>query len=189
MAGFNPLSQEDRSRILAKAQATAAASGHEQRHYSYCVSTKGQVGQTDEFENLVYRALNDARGWPRAGATFTQGANGDCDMTLILSEAQYMTSFFQGCSNEYSCRVGNQVIINQDRWNQATQEWLDTGGDMQRYRTMVINHEVGHRLGHIDNEPVCPGAGQLAPLMQQQSIGLRGCVVNEWPLDSELWIQ
>ena len=52
---------------------------------------------------------------------------------------------------------------------------------------MVINHETGHRLDHRDNETVCQQAGKPAPLMQQQSISLRGCTINEWPLDSELW--
>ena len=43
-------------------------------------------------------------------------------------------------------------------------------------------------LGHIDNETTCAGEGQLAPLMQEQSMHLDGCKVNEYPLDSELWI-
>ena len=61
------------------------------------------------------------------------------------------------------------------------------GGNLANYRTMVINHETGHRLDHRDNETVCQQAGEPAPLMQQQSISLRGCTINEWPLDSELW--
>lgn len=68
--------------------------------------------------------------------------------------------------------MGNNVIINDDRWNSGTDVWMSGGGDLARYRTMVINHEVGHRLGHIDNEMTCArgGAGQAAPLMQEQSI-------------------
>ena len=99
-----------------------------------------------------------------------------------------MTSFSPSCSVEYSCRVDNNVIVNDDRWNGGTQQWLAAGGNLARYRTMVINHEVGHRLGHIDNETTCAGEGQLAPLMQEQSMHLDGCKANEYPLDSELWI-
>jgi len=45
--------------------------------------------------------------------------------------------------------------------------------------------EVGHWLGH--DHKVCSGVGQLAAVMQQQSISLGGCNFNPWPLDSELW--
>ena len=33
------------------------------------------------------------------------------------------------------------VIINDDRWNSGTDVWMSGGGDLARYRTMVINHE------------------------------------------------
>lgn len=49
---------------------------------------------------------------------------------------------------------------------------------------MVINHEVGHRLGF--GHATCPGPGQLAPVMMQQSISLAGCKFNPWPVAGEL---
>ncbi|BDR55088.1 hypothetical protein KIMH_11990 [Bombiscardovia apis] len=183
------LSAQDRDNILTQAQSTAAASGKEQHQFTYCIAGKGDVGDTTEFEQEVFRTLNDVHGWPRAGATFTQGSEGTCDMTVVLSQSQYMTTFSGGCSNMYSCRVGNQVIINKDRWDGGTEYWLGAGGNMARYKVMVINHEVGHRLGHLDNEQTCAGPGQPAPLMQEQSMGLLGCAPNEWPLDSELWVR
>ena len=183
-----PLTDDQRNEIL-KAQQTARDNGHEPTQYTYCVAEKGDVGSLDDFSNAVYRILNDERGWPRAGATFVQGAEGNCDFNIVLSEAQYMTTFSSGCSTEYSCRVGENVIINDDRWNGGTDAWLSAGGNMARYRVMVINHEVGHRLGHTDNETPCAGAGQSAPLMQEQSMHLDGCANNEYPLDNELWVR
>lgn len=183
-----PLSDAERADILARAQSAAAASGNPQVEYTYCIATQGDVGETSDFETIVYTALNDPQGWPRAGATFVPGSDDVCDMTLILASPDQMTTFSEECSEEYSCRVGDSVVINVTRWNGATDEWLAAGGTVDRYRVMVVNHEVGHRLGHFDNETVCGGEGQPAPLMQQQSMGLQGCVPNEWPLDDELWV-
>ncbi|MGK4255924.1 DUF3152 domain-containing protein [Bifidobacterium pullorum] len=190
-----PLSADERSAILAKAEQTASESGNGLITYTYCVASKGEVGDLTEFANTVFSTLNDPRGWPRAGAVFQENEGADpntdpnaCSMTLTLAAADQMTSFSTECSDEYSCRVGNDVIINIDRWNNATEGWLNAGGTVERYRTMVINHEVGHRLGHLDNELTCPAVNQPAPLMQQQSMDLLGCVPNEWPLDEELWV-
>ncbi|KOA44089.1 hypothetical protein PG1528B_1408 [Bifidobacterium animalis subsp. lactis] len=83
--------------------------------------------------------------------------------------------------------MGDDVIVNRTRWDEAVDDWLAAGGTLSRYRTMVVNHEVGHALGHLDNETPCAGAGRPAPLMQEQSMFLDGCTVNPWPLDSELW--
>lgn len=190
-----PLTADERADILAKAEQTASESGNGVITYTYCVASRGEVGDLTEFANMVFSTLNDPRGWPRAGAVFQENEGADpnadpnaCSMTLTLAAADQMTSFSTECSDEYSCRVGNDVIINVDRWNNATEGWLNAGGTVERYRTMVINHEVGHRLGHLDNELTCPAVNQPAPLMQQQSMDLLGCVPNEWPLDEELWV-
>ena len=186
-----PLTDDERAAILSKAEQTATESGNELITYTYCVASKGEVGDMTEFSDTVFSTLNDPRGWPRAGAVFQEADGTDpnaCSMTLTLAAADQMTSFSTECSDEYSCRVGNDVVINIDRWNNATEGWLNAGGTVSRYRTMVINHEVGHRLGHLDNELTCSAMNQPAPLMQQQSMDLLGCTPNEWPLDEELWV-
>ena len=190
-----PLIDDERAAILSKAEQTATESGNGLITYTYCVASKGEVGDLTEFSDTVFSTLNDPRGWPRAGAVFQENEGADpnadpnaCSMTLTLAAADQMTSFSTECSDEYSCRVGNDVIINVDRWNNATEGWLNAGGTVERYRTMVINHEVGHRLGHLDNELTCSAVNQPAPLMQQQSMDLLGCTPNEWPLDEELWV-
>ena len=190
-ATAQPLTDAERAAIMERATATAEASGNGVTIFTYCIATNGDVGPTVAFANTVYETLNDERGWARAGAVFTQVADDACanaDMAIILAQAERMTDYSEGCSTEYSCRVENDVIVNADRWNGGTDVWLRAGGTLARYRTMVINHEVGHRLGHIDNEMWCAAPGAAAPLMQEQSMGLDGCVGNEWPLEDELWI-
>ena len=75
-----------------------------------------------------------------------------------------------------SCRAGNLVMINLNRWLAAVPEYR---GDVALYRQYVINHEVGHLLGY--GHQACPGPGRLAPVMQQQSFRLNGCLPNGSP--------
>jgi hypothetical protein len=95
-----------------------------------------------------------------------------------------MPTFGSICDNIWSCRVGPNVVINYDRWQHASPAWNSFGGTMNDYRHMVINHETGHWLGFSHAQ--CPGAGQQAPVMQQQSIDLQGCKFNPWPSVGEL---
>lgn len=152
---------------------------------TYSVATRGTLtADINEFKRLANETLNDTRGWTRMGVTFKEVATGG-QFTLNLSSASEMTSFSaNGCDNTYSCVVGRNVVINQDRWLGATPAWNQGGGTLRDYRHMVINHETGHwlGLGHAN----CSVPGQPAPVMQQQSMSLQGCTFNPWPLDTEL---
>jgi hypothetical protein len=75
-----------------------------------------------------------------------------------------------------SCRAGSYVVLNSDRYLTAVPGY---GAPLDAYRAYMINHEVGHWLGH--NHELCPAPGQPAPVMQQQTLGLQGCVPNSWP--------
>ncbi|MFV2099766.1 DUF3152 domain-containing protein [Micromonospora sp. LOL_024] len=78
-----------------------------------------------------------------------------------------------------SCRAPDKVIINVDRWRLSVPHFVEAGVPLSVYRTYVINHEVGHQLGNRHER--CPGRGELAPVMMQQTLFLKGCVANPWP--------
>ncbi|HYH36367.1 MAG TPA: DUF3152 domain-containing protein [Candidatus Saccharimonadales bacterium] len=154
------------------------------RSYTYCVHLKGvDGGQQAAFENKLRATLADSRGWSLGGrVSFTQVASG-CNMRVWLAAADQVPGFGAICDSMWSCTVSPNVIINYDRWSGASPAWNAAGGSLDDYRSMVINHEVGHWLGF--GHKSCGGSGQAAPVMQQQSIDLQGCTFNPWPLPSE----
>lgn len=168
-----------------QAATSPAPTTGDSRVVTYTVSTKGQTESSfEEFAAQANQTLNHDRGWSQLGLEFQRVQQGG-SFNLILSQASQVPSFSSGCSAEWSCRVGVSVIINDDRWSGATTAWNQAGGGLRDYRHMVINHEVGHWLGH-GHPTGCTPDGSLAPVMLQQSIDLKGCQFNPWPLDSEL---
>ncbi len=154
--------------------------------YRYCTAVKGGVSESvlPAFREKLAAVYGDPRSWNQAGIAFVNDES-NCDYTAWLSSAAAMTTFSASiCDNYYSCRVGPNVIINYDRWMGATDPWNAAHGSLEDYRVMVINHETGHWLGFAHR--FCPGPGQPAPVMQQQSIDLQGCTFNPWPTPAEL---
>ncbi len=81
---------------------------------------------------------------------------------------------------EVNCRTGPNVVINLKRWQLGSPEFA---GPPVEYRALIVNHEVGHWLGR--GHLTCPGPGRPAPAMMQQIDGLKGCVSNAWPYDTQ----
>jgi len=154
--------------------------------YHYCVAAKEvSTSELPEYRQKLAAVYGDPQGWAKNGDMVFVYAESGCDYTAWLSSAAAMTGFSSSiCDNYYSCRVGTNVIVNIDRWKGATDPWNTAGGSLEDYRIMVINHETGHWLGF--NHRNCSGAGQAAPVMQQQSIDLQGCTFNPYPTASEL---
>jgi hypothetical protein len=134
------------------------------------------------FAAEVDAALGDPRGWTAAGQWRLQrvSRSAPADFTIFLATqvtAERMCAVgglhIQGYT---SCRLTGRVVINLTRWLTAIPDY---GAPLEVYRQYAINHEVGHELGH--GHELCPGAGMLAPVMQQQTFGLEGCLANPWP--------
>ncbi|MCL8025601.1 DUF3152 domain-containing protein [Nocardioides bruguierae] len=154
------------------------------RSVTYHVETRGDVSASvRRFKRLAQQTYDDARGWRSAGVRFTRVRSGG-DFTLVLAEASTLTDFSSECSTQWSCRVGRYVVINQTRWRHASPAWNEADGSLRDYRHMVVNHETGHWLGQ--GHSTCPGSGQPAPVMMQQSKDLGGCTFNPWPVAGEI---
>lgn len=155
------------------------------RTFKYCVGVRGvDASNLPTLRSKLASTYSDSRGWSLGGLVAYDYVSTGCDYTVWLSAASQMTSFGGVCDAQWSCRSGNNVVINYDRWVNASDSWNASGGTNDNYRSMVINHETGHWLGFAHDH--CGGPGQLAPVMQQQSIDLQGCTFNPWPLPKEL---
>jgi len=151
------------------------------RLHTYIVRTRGHiVANVTKFATSAAETYADPRGWLRGHHRFKRVSTGG-DFTLLLAQARYLPTYSSVCSTLYSCRVGRNVIINQSRWRHSSVHFT---GSRATYRQMVVNHETGHWLGRP--HAFCSGPGKLAPVMQQQSKGLQGCLPNAWPLAREI---
>ncbi len=152
------------------------------RFVTYSIQTDGPVvSSVDEVAAIAEQTYADPRGWAGAGVQF-QRVDGGGSFTIVLANPGAVPNYAPGvCDSNYSCQAGRFVVLNDARWSQGSPNWP---GPLGAYRQMVLNHETGHwlGLGHTS----CPAAGEPAPVMQQQSIDMQGCVINSWPLGWEL---
>jgi hypothetical protein len=149
----------------------------------YRVAVEEGTGQdADVFADTVDEALADRRSWIASGELRVQrvpeAAAADFTVYLATPATSERMCAEGGLMTEgyTSCRLPGQVIINLARWMDSVPDY---GAPLAVYRTYVVNHEVGHELG--EEHQACPGPGVPAPVMQQQTYGLDGCVANAWP--------
>ena len=125
-----------------------------------------------DFAQEVAICLADPHGWESQGYHFV-AVKSNPQVVIHLSSLKGLKS--AGCDPALSCAElgGKEMRINEQRWRHGTAK---SGQNLDGYRQYVISHEMGHILGR--DHVKCPGPGQPAPIMVQQTLGLRGCLPN-----------
>ncbi|MBD3933789.1 DUF3152 domain-containing protein [Streptomyces chumphonensis] len=157
---------------------------------TYRVEVEDDLGLDPElFARAVHTTLTDERSWSHEGRySFERVDEGEADFVMTLASpgttAEWCAkSGLDTTVDNVSCDSASteRIMINAYRWGEGSPTY---GPDLVReYREMLINHEVGHRLGlgHVG----CAKDGDLAPVMMQQtktlSSGSATCRPNAWP--------
>ena len=152
--------------------------------YTYSVYIEaGTTWRPRTFARRVHQILADERGWIRGGKVSFQRVEQGATTWIVLAKPQTTDALCAPLQTlgEVSCCLNGRVVLNVERWKHAVPHWT---GSVRTYRQYLVGHEMGHRLGK--RHAFCPGAGELSPVMAQQTYGLSGCRENSWPLDSEL---
>ncbi|MGW0421712.1 DUF3152 domain-containing protein [Streptomyces sp. NPDC003015] len=148
----------------------APGKGHK---YTYRVDVEQGLGLDGElFAEAVQKTLNDDRSWAHNGArTFERIYSGKPDFVITLASPGTTADWcaksgLDTTEDNVSCdsAATERVMINAYRWAQGSTTY---GDQIHMYRQMLINHEVGHRLGY--SHVTCDKDGELAPVMQQQT--------------------
>ncbi|WP_243709355.1 DUF3152 domain-containing protein [Micromonospora sp. 15K316] len=169
---------------------TGPVLGRAGRVQQYRVAVEaGSREEADEFGRAVQVALAGPGSWVDSGRLRLRQVPGgaDADFTVYLATArtagrmcaQGGVDIRVGGLPYTSCRAPGRVVINLDRWRLSVPHFVRAKVPLSVYRLYVVNHEVGHQLGHRHER--CPGKGRLAPVMMQQTLFLNGCVANPWP--------
>ncbi len=163
------------------AQFTRAAPAEQQgRRVRVRVEVENEMPvDPDQVAAQAATILQDKRSWPakqKVRFDFVGAGTHDVVIRVLTPATTDKRCYPLRTNGRVSCSTGSAVNLNGHRWTGGIPDY---DGDLPGYRTYLVNHEVGHYLGlgHVQ----CPGRGQPAPVMMQQTYGLDGCARNPWP--------
>ncbi len=156
------------------------------REVSYTVETEGGLGvDATGYASAVVANLTDPRGWQSldrvrfvnvSPAQAAAGTKPDLRITLASPDTTDRLCAPLETRGQVSCHNGIRVVLNARRWLLGADAY---GKDVASYRIYLVNHEVGHGIGHGHRQ--CAGKSKPAPVMMQQTYGLEGCTAWPWP--------
>ncbi|GAB47192.1 hypothetical protein MOPEL_007_00090 [Mobilicoccus pelagius NBRC 104925] len=138
------------------------------------------------FPAAVRADLTDARGWQKKdGVRFVNvspsrheaGVRPDIRIQFASPRLVDEVCAPMRTGGRLSCHHHGKVMINAWRWVHGAPTY---GDDLANYRIYLVNHEVGHAIGHSHRS--CPGKGAEAPVMLQQTLRLEGCRPHPYPV-------
>ena len=137
----------------------------------------------ERFADTIQAILFSDRSWTGTGEVAFKRVRRGENTKIILAKPHTVDRLCAplDTNGTYSCSIGERVVLNRRRWVRTVSHWPSS---RRNYRRMLVNHEVGHRIGHGHRS--CPGSRKKAFVMQQQSISLDGCRANWWPRKPEL---
>jgi hypothetical protein len=150
------------------------------RLWRYTVEVEASIDvDVGAFAGEVDAALAAPKGWTADGSVaFQRVSGGSVGFRIRLATPSTTDALCAPLPTNgiYSCRRGDNVVINVRRWQEGAAPSRLSLGD---YRVYVVNHEVGHALGH--GHVGCPARGVPAPVMMQQTKSIGACSPNPWP--------
>ena len=166
------------SGVLVVVPGRPAAPGHGTVHRVRVEVERGLPVDAQRFARFVMTTLNDPRGWGAGGGLTFARTDGAADFRVVLASPATNAALCRPLDTrgEASCGREGRAVLTFSRWVRTTPEFARIPTTYRRY---VLNHEVGHLLGHQHQKCLRPGAP--APVMQQQTYGLNGCRANPWP--------
>lgn len=126
-----------------------------------------------QFDFYLICYLNSPDGWSQEGYFFDK-VDRDPHVEIRLSSTKTIENICPGIRGLSCAELGGRhMYLNAEKWFGGSSK---SGLDLENYRQYMVSHEMGHILGHDHKTCACNGC--RAPVMMQQTLGLKSCTPN-----------